>query len=164
MNAIFFGLKRAYQSSLRVTRRALKRFRLTSARFDMLYAVLESPLRSLAQRQLRELLGVTAPTVSRMVTSLEQLGFVRREKTYGDRRMRTVFLTDQGLRVIRRARSAFIRSGWAQLVVDTGLAGKRWWDLPWCFLRMSELEDQLRNLRHEYLDTGSVFYPWHPDD
>ena len=39
MHAVFFDLKRAYHSTLRLTRRLLKRLGLTAARFDLLYIV-----------------------------------------------------------------------------------------------------------------------------
>ena len=41
MNAIFFGLKRAYHGTLRIYRRALANLGLTAARFDLLYAARE---------------------------------------------------------------------------------------------------------------------------
>ena len=39
MDAIFFGLKRAFHGSLRIARFALTALGLTAARFDMLYAL-----------------------------------------------------------------------------------------------------------------------------
>ena len=102
MNAIFFGLKRAYHGSLRITRRALARLGLTAARFDLLYAVNESGGRRMLQRDLRRALGVSPPTVSRMVDSLEALGWVQRERCCVDGRMRFVRLTEAGRRCIRK--------------------------------------------------------------
>ena len=81
MNAIFFGLKRAYHGTLRIYRHALARQGLTAARFDLLYAAREYRRHGVRQSSLRRALGVSAPTVSRMVASLEALGLLRRERS-----------------------------------------------------------------------------------
>ena len=86
VNAIFFGLKRAYHGTLRVYRRALKSLGLTAARFDLLYVAREYRRNGVRQSTIRRELGVTAPTVSRMVSSLEALGLIRRERSTRDRR------------------------------------------------------------------------------
>jgi DNA-binding MarR family transcriptional regulator len=57
MHVIYFGLKRAFHGTLRVTRRALARLGLTPARFDMLYIVAKEGS-SLLQRELQRALGV----------------------------------------------------------------------------------------------------------
>ncbi|MDP9036795.1 MAG: MarR family transcriptional regulator, partial [Myxococcota bacterium] len=94
MNAIFFGTKRAFQSCLRLMRPYLAQLGLTAARFDMLTAIWRHPY-GLLQRELRKMLGVTAPTISRMLRSLEQLGLVRRERGIRDTRQRHVTLTPE---------------------------------------------------------------------
>ena len=87
MNVIFFGLKRAYHGTLRVTREALAKLGLTPARFDLLYIVAKEG-GTLLQRELQRALGVVAATVSRMLTSLEELGLVEREVVEEDHRCR----------------------------------------------------------------------------
>jgi MarR family transcriptional regulator for hemolysin len=101
-HAIFFGLRRAWHGFLRITRRALATIGLTSARFDLLY-VLQRGDGRVTQRGLRRTLGVNRTTISRMLGSLEALGLVTREKSYGDRRTREVRLTEEGRRRIRVA-------------------------------------------------------------
>ena len=99
MNAVFFGLKRAHQSTLRITRPMLHAMGLTAARFDMLFVLLESPEgrgwtlgrrpgpnSGLLQSRLRKILGVSRPTVSRMLASLEELGILVRRRCELDRR------------------------------------------------------------------------------
>ncbi len=81
MHTVFFGLKRAFHGTLRVTRGALATFGLTAARFDMLYIVAKEGS-SLTQRRLQRALGVAAATVSRMLRSLEKLGLVERAKSW----------------------------------------------------------------------------------
>ena len=61
----------------------------------------------MTQRELRKALGVSGPTVSRMLGSLEELGLVEREVSDLDRRERYVMLTNAG-RALRRARR-FVR-------------------------------------------------------
>jgi DNA-binding MarR family transcriptional regulator len=97
MNDIHFGLKRAYQSSMRLAETALAGLGVTPARFEMIYFV--SKKRStLSQRDLQRTLDVSAATVSRMLKSLEALGLVEREVMSDDHRRRNVVLTEAGRR------------------------------------------------------------------
>jgi DNA-binding MarR family transcriptional regulator len=54
------------------------------------------------QSELVETLGVEPPTVTKMVHRLEEAGFVTRRPYPGDRRVSTVWLTDDGRRVRQR--------------------------------------------------------------
>jgi len=164
MHSIFFGMKRAYQSSLRITRRIFKRLRLTAARFDLLYSLASTRRGERRQSDLRRRLGVTAPTVSRMVKSLVALGYVTRTPAPEDARQRYVTLTPEGRRRLWKARCVFIRSGWVQLAIDSALMGSDWLNFKRVFEWASSLEHFLDLFRHEYRDTGYIYYPWHPDD
>jgi DNA-binding MarR family transcriptional regulator len=163
MNAIFFGAKRAFQATLRITRPWLTRLGLTAARFDLLTAVWRHPC-GLLQRDLRPMLGVTAPTISRMLRSLEQLGLVRRQRIHTDRRQVHVALTAAGLASIRRATRLFIDSGAAQLAVDCALTGEHFADESCCMMEMAGAEWLLERLRTAFRDVAHLYYPWHPDD
>lgn len=176
VHAIFFGLKRAFHGTLRVTRRGLARLGLTAARFDLLYA-LPRPRRGMRrgtwQSLLRRKLGVSRPTVSRMLGSLEELGLVTREREHLalDRRQVLVTLTDAGYALIRKATRLFIRSGLVRLAVETALGGQlgtgplgRWHERTECLLAMDTLEGLLDKVRHEFGDFAKLYYPWHPDD
>src|SRR5258708_18459794 len=90
MHALTFALKRAHHSFLAITRRDFDGCGLTAARFDLLYVVKgKSAGPSLIrQSDLRRALGVTAPTVSRMVKSLVALGFVSAKRAADDARQR----------------------------------------------------------------------------
>lgn len=110
MNYYFFALKRSFHAALRVTRGVAAAFGLTPARADMLYAIFRVRVAgyegaagrgSLTQRELRRELGVSAPTVSRMVRSLEALGFVKRCRSIHDGRTLDICLTDDGWRRVR---------------------------------------------------------------
>jgi DNA-binding MarR family transcriptional regulator len=163
MNAIFFGAKRAFQASLRLMRPGLVRLGLTAARFDMLTAIWRHPC-GVFQRQLREMLGVTAPTISRMLRSLEELRFLKRERCLGDARQLHVKLTPTGLALVRRATRVFIASGAAQLAVDCALTNNRAHDESRCLIEMDIAESVLRRLRDAFRDVARLHYPWHPED
>ncbi len=63
------------------------------------------------QSLVRRALGVCAPTVSRMLKSLEELGFVVRKRVDYDKREIDVGLTEEGLRRFNEAVSALLLSG-----------------------------------------------------
>jgi DNA-binding MarR family transcriptional regulator len=163
MNAIFFGCKRAFQSCLRITRPWITHLGLTAARFDMLTAIGRFPLGPF-QRDLRAMLGVTAPTISRMLQSLEDLGLIKRRRAIGDRRLLHVTLTAAGLSRLRRATAAFIGSGAAQLAVDCALTDGHAHDEARCMIQMDLAESILRRIRDAFRDVADLYYPWHPDD
>jgi DNA-binding MarR family transcriptional regulator len=158
MNTTFFGLKRAFHGTLRLTRRALARLGLTAARFDLLYIVLKEG-EPMVQRDLQQALGVTAPTVSRMLASLEDLGLLRREPLEEDRRCRSIKLTKAGLRCIRRALVHFVRSGYARLALDSALCPDNWFDPFACSRASFALDRTLQQLRGAYGDVATPDYP-----
>jgi DNA-binding MarR family transcriptional regulator len=170
MNANFFALKRAFHGTLRLTRASLARLGLTAARFDLLYALPHAFRKfedGMKQTALRKQLGVTPPTVSRMLASLEELGLVHRRRSLSDRRQRIVALTRRGCTLIRKAERHFVHSGWAQLALDSALGpppDNRWVDDVSCLSEMDNLEGALRRLRHAFGDFATLCYPWHPDD
>ena len=99
---------------MRITRRTFKAPHLTAARFDLLDSLASTRRGERRQSDLRRRLGVTAPTVSRMVKSLVALGYVTRTIAPEDTRQRYVTLTAEGRRRLWKARNVFIRSGWMQ--------------------------------------------------
>jgi DNA-binding MarR family transcriptional regulator len=171
MNTVAFGTKRVFHGFLRVTRKLLSSFGLTAARFDMLYAI--SPWSggpphapSVRQSELRSMLGVSAPVVSRMLRSLEALGFVtRKRETCGDRRQVRVTLTKRGLGCICRARRIVLR-GVRRIVLDAIVfSGRRdrWSQIDY----KERLRSYLGALRRAFGDTAWLSFPdppAHPDD
>jgi DNA-binding MarR family transcriptional regulator len=158
MNTTFFGLKRAFHGTLRLTRRALARLGLTAARFDLMYIVLKQG-RFMVQRDLREALGVAAPTVSRMLASLEELGFVRRQRLEEDLRHRSITLTKAGRECIQRAIRHFVRSGYAKLALDSALCPDDWYDGTACARATARLDATLQRVRDAYGDLATTNYP-----
>jgi len=163
MNIVFFSLKRAYHGTLRVTRRVLARLGLTAARFDLLYIVQKSG-GPMLQRRLQRELGVAAPTVSRMLASLDTLGLVEREVLQQDRRCRYVRLTKEGRRSVLRAARLLIHSGHVQLAVDSALCPQRWPSELAGDIAGGLLDTTLRLLRHAYGDVAALHYPWTDPD
>ena len=167
MNAIMFGTKRAFHGFLRVSRRPLVWLGLTAARFDLLSVMAvrgrAHMMWPMWQSELRKILGVTAPVVSRMVKSLEALGLVRRERVDRDRRQVSVSLTEEGRRCILRARHVMIRA-MRRLVYGAICFGQhRSPDAR--FEHMARLESYLSVLRDDFGDTAKLYYCWwHPDD
>jgi DNA-binding MarR family transcriptional regulator len=173
MNAIMFATKRAFLSGVRITRPSVQSVAhgLTAARFDMMYALTQwSGDRdkfyrvTIRQSHLRRILDVCAPVVSRMLRSLEALGWVMRERPRcGDRRQRHVTLTDAGLECVRRAYKLLYRV--ADRIVTRAICRGKHHDREERFRQMDTLEGYLRSLREYYRDRARLLYSWgHPDD
>ncbi len=108
MERVFVSLKQAANEALIAQNQMTKEFGLTPARFDVLFALKEFsdelPTMTMTQYELRDMFRVTAPVISRMLRSLEQLGLVRRgPRIRKYRTSRLVHLTSQGRSLIRRA-------------------------------------------------------------
>jgi DNA-binding MarR family transcriptional regulator len=158
MNVLFFSLKRAFHGTLRLFRRALARLGLTAARFDLLHIVLKE--RGMLQRELQRALGVAAPTVSRMLGSLEELGLVVREVAEDDGRQRYVELTKEGRRSVLRAARALIHSGLVDLTIDSALSPALWHDPVVCSMVRRECLRPLTLLRYAFRDRATPEYPF----
>jgi DNA-binding MarR family transcriptional regulator len=158
MNSRFFALKRAWQSTMRFCRFVLRGMGLTTARYDMLCA-LKLSKHGMSQKLLRKILGVTRATVSKMLRSLEKLGFVRREINPADRRCKDVFLTEAGEAELQAVYRKVVRPGWVHFALawTMGPYGKL---LPprFCDEEMMELDRHLWRIRRGFCDTGSLSY------
>ena len=120
------------------------------------------------------MLGVSRPTVSRMLASLEDLKLLTRQRCERDRRQLRVTLTAVGRSLIRKADRLLRRSGWAQLALDSALGAdhdphgswreSRWYDEAQCLEEMSLLQASLSKIRRAFRDFASLDYRWRPDD
>jgi DNA-binding MarR family transcriptional regulator len=141
---------------------------LTAARFDMMSAVLTATSErigwhGITQRDLRRRLGVTAGVVSRMLRSLEALGWVSREPCLHDRRHIWVRLTENGERCIREASQAILRSV-GRLVFEAICFGRHR-SAEARLYAMEHVEGYLGSLRTSFGDTATLSYGWwHPDN
>ncbi len=184
MHQVFFAAKRVFHGGLRVTRRRLRRVAdgMTGARFDMMYAIGGHQQRRsrrfdrgrLEQRELRRQLGVSAPVVSRMLRSLEKLGWVQRSRrkptgvryrrhVLHDARQVDVELTEAGLRCLRKAfRAVHLR---VERLVYRAICWGKHRDAGARLRNMDTLEGYLRSLRQRCKDAARLYFPWgHPDD
>lgn len=114
MTPIQFGLKRAHQTSLRFSHKLLRPFGITPARFDMLRCI--ERLEYGFQCEIAEALGVSAPTVSRMLKALVELGLVVRARFEEWGRGKIVALTAEGMALVKRAVESLFGSGAAALI------------------------------------------------
>ena len=164
MVRMVFGLKRAYQRSLRFVRETLKDRGITPARFDMLMAVW--PRGGVWQSQVRKMLGVTRATASEMMIALEKLGFVKRVRDPDDKRQLRVVITKEREIDMHEFVDAAYESGAAEELVGTALfhGCHSAEDLPTlsrscaCFGAESWLDAFLRRVRDNLGDAASLAY------
>jgi DNA-binding MarR family transcriptional regulator len=155
-----FALKRAFQSTLRFFRFVLQGTGLTVARYDMLMAV-KGEKHGMSQKRLRQVLGVTRATVSKMLRSLEALGLVRREVNPWDRRRKDVWLTEEGAARLEATYKKIVRPGWVRFALAWVLGTRQNGNLlppPFCDDEMMELDRHLWAIRRGFCDTGSLSY------
>jgi DNA-binding MarR family transcriptional regulator len=162
MHALFFALKRTHHRVLAFGRTLFRNVGLTPARFDMLHAIRESARTGpLTQRALRDVLGVTAPTVSRMAASLEDLGLVTRRRNPSDRRHVLIELTVLGTYLFTEAMRIAVGSGAVDLVIDCAFTTK--WYAQSRFKQLFALDDTLERARDHLRDRATLQYPFRPN-
>jgi DNA-binding MarR family transcriptional regulator len=164
MHSITFGFKRAYSATLKISRRTLRKMGLTAARFDLLYAVHIKGKWPAYQSYLWRTLGVDKAVVSRMLKSLEALGYVKRAVDPYDTRQRRVRLTARGRSRILRGIRVFIRWGYVSLALACALVPERPHDMTATRAALDEADRILCLVRDQFGDTADLSYPWHPDD
>jgi DNA-binding MarR family transcriptional regulator len=141
---------------------------LTAARFDLLYLIhSKSYWMPAPQGDLHRILGVCGSVVSRMLKSLEAIGYVRREQCDYDKRRRVVSLTKVGrARILRGIRQfitwGFVRLGLESVLVDEAARGP-WWDEWKALSALDNADSFFRKLRDGFGDTATLEYArWHP--
>ena len=115
MHPLFHSFKRMYWSSMRFARDWAKEYGLTPARIDML--ILIDHHNGVLQRDIHEILDVVEPVVSRMLKSLEKLGYIARSFSEDDGRMKWVRLTGRGWRRLRLVVSELLYAGFTERCV-----------------------------------------------
>ena len=167
MDRIFFGLKRAFHSTLRVSRRDFQEIALTPARMDILHALyrMRKRDRPMWQSTLRRMLGYTArSTLTQILQALESLALIRRKRSPRDARQLEVELTEAGRAKIVRAYLRFF-PGWS---LDAPLWAKGWpaptarecaaWNAY--VDKIGRLDKILSNVRFALRDTASLRHRW----
>jgi DNA-binding MarR family transcriptional regulator len=166
MDRAFFGLKRAYHSTLRISRRDFEEIGNTPARMDILHALYNRGRpRLMWQSILRRIIGYTArSTISELLKELEAIRWIRRKRSPIDRRQVEVELTDAGRRALGRAYFRFF-PGWVveaptwakdRLPPDSDerKAWRRFLD------KVGRLDKILLDIRFALRDKGCLRYGW----
>jgi DNA-binding MarR family transcriptional regulator len=167
MDPVFFGLKRAFHSTLRISRRDFEEIKTTPARMDILYALSkvrrgEPPI---WQSSLRRIIGYTArSTMTQIMQALERLGLVVRRRSEQDERQLEVELTPAGRALFKEASRRFLQGWsldapslarvWPPPNVDEREAWQAYLD------ELFPLRKILFNLRIALRDTGRLRYRW----
>ena len=109
MHPLTFQLKRAHLQSVAFGLSAVKGVEgMTPARFDLMFVIRTGPfgwplLPWCTQMQIRDGLGVSGATVSKMIKRLREMGWLESERNPDDGRQQLVSLTEKGLEAINRA-------------------------------------------------------------
>ncbi len=156
MHRVFFSVKRVHLRIVEVSKILLRRFHLTPARFDMMRIVLVHAPHGVSQSRIRGLLGVSAATVSRMLVSLEQLGFVERNEWAHDARQLIVTLTELGKKRVTDAMEAVVERGTAERMAQRGVD----FDPKAAVPRLRVLHRALSSMRRIYGDRAAFVDPW----
>jgi DNA-binding MarR family transcriptional regulator len=156
MHRIFFSIKRAHLRIVEVSRKMVEKFEITPARFDMMRIVMLHEPDGLTQKKICALLGVSGATVSRMLKSLEVLGFVRRTPWRHDRRYLVVSLTKLGHERVDGAVRALIETGVADDMACRGVDVDPDAAIP----RLRVLQRALSFMRRSYKDAAAFIDPW----
>jgi DNA-binding MarR family transcriptional regulator len=151
MHQVFFSIKRVHLRVIEIGKRLLKKYGLTPARFDMLRIIDANGPGPVPQAKIRALLGVSAATVSRMLISLEKLGFVERTKWTVDARNLLVALT---------ALVSLVGMGRAERMARRGVA----FEPKLAVLRLRVLQKHLNSMRRAYGDDSPFVHPWRADE
>lgn len=171
MHAVFFGVKRIHIETVRFTRELILHCNLTPARYDMM-RVIGVYEHGVSPGTLTWVLGVTAPVVSRMLKSLEALGFLTRERNPRDGRLRIVRITERGRVALTMAIAATVEDDQADAIVARLVTGHTpdVPDSPDAILSLiktsreevAAVDAVLGRMRKGLADRAAFHHPWLP--
>ncbi|MBX3188251.1 MAG: MarR family transcriptional regulator [Labilithrix sp.] len=101
-----YRLKRAHLRANEICKKLTKPFDLTPARFEVL-AFIRDVGGTCRQSEIWSRLDVSRATICRMLDAMEVKGLLWRAEEEGDRRQRTVGLTDHGRACLEKATDVF---------------------------------------------------------
>ena len=160
MTPIQFGLKRAHHRSLQFSHKLLRPFGITPARFDMLQCI--ERLGNGFQCDLVKALGVSAPTVSRMLKALVELGLVAKARFEEWGRVNMVALTMEGEALLNQIREVVYGSGIVDVVEQSFSSWSH--SSPRIARHRERFYNHLRWVRFVLGDTAIRFGNWDGDD
>ena len=116
MNRFSFSVRRVFHRWAQLGIMMTRSYGLTPSRFDLMQAISCQRQTWLPQKDLRELLGVRGPTVSRMVTALVLRGFLERRRDPDDGRRRQLRITRLGRMSLGCAFTHLVKTGYMREV------------------------------------------------
>lgn len=161
MHPYFFGIERLHLRIVECSKALFKVFGLTPARFDILRTIHERD-GDVPQHALVEFFGVADSTISRMLSGLEDKGFIVRTRASHDGRFKSIRLTPEGLAAYKGA----LRFGVSRLNADriaASLVSGDWHakaDGIVMRRRVEKMTDKLVVARRLLHDPSLVRYPW----
>ena len=78
MHDLSFRFKRAHLQAVALAKKKLRKWKLSPARFDVLYVVQQGRAYGVLQSRIWDTLGLHRSTISKMCKRLEELGFIKR--------------------------------------------------------------------------------------
>ena len=108
MHDLAFRFKRVHLQAVALAKKKLRKWKLSPARFDVLYVVQQGRAYGVLQSRIWDTLGLHKSTISKMCKRLEELGFIKRVKAAhtGDDRKRGMrgngWVGDRSARTRRR--------------------------------------------------------------
>ncbi len=163
MDAVFLAIKQAHLATNVFSRRCLKGFGLTPARFDLLNLLSNDCVDGdWTQSSVRRVLGVARSTLSEMLDVLEALGWVERHVNEQDRRTWFVSLTTKGLELVMQAYEQLVGSGDVTVRVDALMADDDPEEDP--FPCTYETIGVARAIAARFGRGGGEIYTYDPDD
>ena len=133
------------------------KYRVTPARLDMLIVIGQNPY-GVAQVDVRRTLDLSPPVVTRMLDSLEELGYVVRAPYPADRRVNLLLLTVVGQKVLARMTEDLLYDGFTEYAVRAILSPDPSDDRRTDRV-LARTRRFLLHLRNLLLDRSTLVYP-----
>ena len=160
MHRVFWGVHRTSLCAIKVAKKIMARFGLTPSRFHMLFAIKCERVAWFPQRGLRELLGISAQTISRMIKSLVACEYLVQRVVPEDRRRRVLAFTELGKEKVGRAFCDVVQAGLGAHVAGRALTDQGW-PMP-AALRAEQVQkfDQMLDQLRWGLNDNALFAYW----
>ncbi|GIP24475.1 MarR family winged helix-turn-helix transcriptional regulator [Paenibacillus sp. J22TS3] len=98
--SVGFHMGVTYRKLSQLLQHRLRDYHITPEQWSVLYRIWEKE--GQIQKEIGERSGKDKPTTTRILAALEEKGFIRRESGEKDRRSYSIFITDEGKRVIEQ--------------------------------------------------------------
>jgi DNA-binding MarR family transcriptional regulator len=162
VNRFSFYVRRVFHRLGQLGVKMTRGYGLTPSRFDLMRAIECQRQTWVPHRDVRELLGVRGPTVSRMVKALVERGYLVRRRDPEDARRSQIGLTRTGRRALCCAFRHIVKSGYMREVTGRALSDHEDFGrasnalTARCYADMMEL---LESLRRNLGDTSRFQQP-----